>query len=116
MSPTAPTIQSKTGNGERSAWQNSTTLVHNGAMRAKDRTVRQSVTMPAKVASQVRAIANRRRLSASRVLVELVEEGLESRKAREQAFLELAERFRAAEDPDEVTRLGDELGKMVFGE
>lgn len=104
------------GVGEHSAWQNSTTLVHNGAMRAKDRTVRQSVTMPAKVASQVRAIANRRRLSASRVLVELVEEGLESRKAREKAFLELAERFRAAEDPDEVARLGDELGKMVFGE
>jgi hypothetical protein len=27
----------------------------------------------------------------------------------------LAERFRAASDPKEVARLGDELGRMVFG-
>ncbi len=31
-------------------------------------------------------------------------------------FLELAERFRAASDPEQVKRLGDELGRMVFGE
>jgi hypothetical protein len=49
------------------------------------------------------------------MLVELLEEGLESRKAREKAFFELAERFRKAEDPDDAARFGDELGKMVFG-
>jgi hypothetical protein len=64
----------------------------------------------------VRAIAKRRRLSASRTIVELVEEGLESRKAKEQKFFELAERFREAEDADEVARLGDELGRVVFGD
>ena len=84
-------------------------------MPTKEKTVRQSVTHPAKVASQVRAMARRRKLSASRMLVELLEEGLESRKAREKAFFELAERFRKAEDPDDAARLGDELGKMVFG-
>ena len=61
-------------------------------------------------------MAKRRRLSASRMLVELLEEGIESRKAKQEAFFELAERFRQAEDPDEAARLGDELGKMVFGE
>ena len=78
------------------------------------KTVRQSVTLPAKVAAQVRTIAKRHRLSTSRMLVELLEEGIASRKHKEKAFFELAERFRAAADPDEASRLGDELGKMLF--
>ncbi len=84
-------------------------------MPTKVKTIRQSVTLPVKVASQVRAMAKRRKLSASRMLVELLEEGIESRKAKEKAFFELAERFRQAENPGEAARLGEELGKMVFG-
>jgi hypothetical protein len=79
-------------------------------------TVRQSVTLPTKVAGQIRSMAKKRRLSANRVLVELVEEGIEARKRKEKAFFELAERFRAATSPDEAARLGDQLGRMVFGE
>ena len=90
-------------------------MVHTGVMRPRDKTVRQSVTLPAKVATQVRSMAKRRRLSANRMLVELVEEGLEAKKQKEKAFFELAERFRAAADPEEVERLGEELGQMVFG-
>ena len=60
-------------------------------------------------------MAKRRRLSANRMLVELVEEGIELQKQKEKAFFELAERFREASDPEEVKRVGDELGKMVFG-
>ena len=85
-------------------------------MATTEKAVRQSVTLPAAVAKQVRSAANRRRLSASRMLVELVEEGLEARRQREKAFFQLAERFRAATDPKEVERLGDELGRMVFGQ
>jgi hypothetical protein len=92
-----------------------TTVVHTGVMPTREKTVRQSVTLPTKVASQVRAMAKRRRLSASRMFVELVEEGIESRKAKEKAFFDLAERFRQAGDPDEAARLGDELGKIAFG-
>jgi ribosomal protein L1 len=84
-------------------------------MATREKTVRQSVTLPAKVAAQVRTIAKRHRLSASRTLVELLEEGIESRKQKENAFFELAKRFRAAVDPDEVSRLGDQLGRMMFG-
>jgi hypothetical protein len=91
-------------------------MVHTGDMATTEKAVRQSVTLPAAVAKQVRSAANRRRLSASRMLVELVEEGLEARKQREKAFFQLAERFRAATDPKEVERLGDELGRMVFGQ
>ena len=85
-------------------------------MRVIDKSVRQSVTLPAKVARQVRSMAKTHRTSANRLIVELVEEGLEARKQREKAFFDLAERFRAASDPKEAERLGDELGRMVFGE
>jgi hypothetical protein len=47
-------------------------------------------------------MARRRKLSAGRMLVKLLEEGLEARDEREKAFFELAKRFRKAEDPDEA--------------
>lgn len=49
------------------------------------------------------------------MMVELIEHGIEVEKAREKAFFDLAERFRSASDPEEAKRLGDELGRMVFG-
>lgn len=61
-------------------------------------------------------MAKRRRLSDNRILVELIEQGMEARQQRELAFFELAERFRTASDPEQVKRLGDELGRLVFGE
>ena len=93
----------------------STSLVHNGAMRMANRTIRQSVSLPAGVAAQVRSLAKTRRLSANRMLVELIEDGMESQKRKQQQFFDLAERFRGAADPEEAKRLGDELGRMVFG-
>lgn len=74
------------------------------------------MTLPAEIDRQVHTIAKRRRLSDNRVLVELIEHGIEAGKQREQAFFELAERFRAANDPSEVKRLGDQLGRFIFGE
>lgn len=75
-----------------------------------------SVTLPARVAEQVEHIARKRRLSDNRVLVELVEQGLEARKEKEKKFFSLAERFQASADPEEVKRLGDQMGRFVFGE
>jgi hypothetical protein len=93
----------------------STILVHNGAMRMANKTIRQSVSLPAGVAAQVRSLAKTRRLSANRMLVELIEDGMESQKRKQRQFFDLAERFRGAADPEEAKRLGDELGRMVFG-
>ena len=61
-------------------------------------------------------MAKRRRLSDNRVLLELIEEGIEVQKQKEKTFFQLAEKFRSAEDPEVVKRLGDELGRFVFGE
>ena len=88
-------------------------LVHNGGM---NKTVRQSVSLPVKVAAQVRSMAKTRRLSSNRMLVELIESGIEADKHKQQEFFELAERFRNATDPEEAKRLGDKLGRIVFGD
>ncbi|HKO05128.1 MAG TPA: hypothetical protein VJW51_10280 [Candidatus Acidoferrales bacterium] len=34
----------------------------------------------------------------------------------EQAFLELARRFRESDNPEEAIKLGQELGRMIFGD
>lgn len=85
-------------------------------MQAREKSVRQSITLPASVAKEVRRIAKGRRLSANRVLVELVQQGLEARESKQREFHDLAKRFRAATDSAEVDRLGNELGRMIFGE
>ena len=84
-------------------------------MRTEAKTVRQSVSLPVKVAKQVRTMAKSRRLSATRMLVELIENGIEAEQRKQQAFFDLAERFRSETDPEAAKRLGDELGQMVFG-
>jgi hypothetical protein len=84
-------------------------------MSSANKTVRQSVSLPAKIAVQVRTLAKTRRLSSNRMLVELIENGIEAEKRKQQEFFELAERFRSATDPKEAQRLGDKLGRMVFG-
>ncbi len=78
--------------------------------------MRQSVSLPSNVAAQVRSLAKTRRLSANRMLVELIENGMEAEKRKQREFFDLAERFRGATDPEEVKRLGDQMGRMVFGE
>jgi hypothetical protein len=84
-------------------------------MATAPKIVRQSVSLPAAVAAQVRTLAKGRKVSSNRMLVELIENGIEAEKRKQQEFFELAERFRGATDPREAKRLGDQLGRMVFG-
>jgi hypothetical protein len=93
-----------------------TILVYNGAMPASNKVVRQTVGLPADTARQVRSLAKQRRPSANRIIVELVEEGIEAQRRKQKELFELAERYRAATDPKDVARLGDDLGRMVFGD
>lgn len=46
--------------------------------------------------------------------MELIEQGIEARQQKEKAFFQLAERFRSADDPEQVKQLGNELGRFVF--
>ena len=54
----------------------------------KAKTIRQSVTLPVNVAEQVRVMAKRRRLTADRMIVQLIEEGLEVKRSKEKNFFE----------------------------
>lgn len=95
-------------------------MVYTGVMattkRRTAKQLRRSVTLPPEIDKQVGAMAKQRRLSDNRILVELIEYGIEARKQKEKDFFHLAERFRAASDPEEVKQLGDQLGRFVFGE
>jgi hypothetical protein len=90
-------------------------MVHTGVMKAVERAVRQSVSLPPRLAKQVGSMAKSRSLSKNRMLLELIENGIEAEKRRQQEFFALAERFRNEQDAEAAKRLGDELGRMVFG-
>jgi hypothetical protein len=91
-------------------------MVYHGVDMPVTKHVRRSVSLPLGLAKKVERLAQSRRLSDNRVLVELIELGIEARTQKEKEFFQLAERFRSATDPDEAKRLGDELGRMMFGE
>ncbi len=78
--------------------------------------VRQSVTLPSEVVKRVRAIAKTRKVSANRVLVDLVETGLQAKDSEREHFLALARRFKESSDPKESDRLREELAHLIFGE
>ena len=67
-----------------------TIVVHTGDMKAPEKAVRESVSLP---------IGN----------------GIDAERKKQQEFFALADRFRNEEDPETASRLGDELGQMVFG-
>ena len=78
--------------------------------------MRQSVSLPSRVARRVRAIAKARRTSANRVLVDLIETGIEAGEAEKRRFFDLARRFKESSEPAESERLREELARMIFGE
>ncbi len=85
-------------------------------MAGRKATVRQSVTLPPRVASRIRELAKRQRRSANRVIVELVETGLEAREREKKLFFELADRLIQTTDVSEQKRLKAELARLTFDE
>ena len=58
-----------------------------------EKVVRQSISLPSSIARRVKTLANRERTSANRVIVNLIETGLQAREREKRAFFELAERL-----------------------
>ena len=85
-------------------------------MAQSQRSVRQSVSLPPAVARRVQALAKRRRTSANRVLVDLIESGLDAKEREKVTFFELADRLTDSSDRAEQKRLKEELARMTFGE
>lgn len=98
-------------------------LVHNGAlwcripiMTIARKSIRQSVSLPSRLARRVRALAKNQRTSTNHVLVELIESGIESREAEKSRFFELADQLSASSNPAERKRIKGKLARMTFGE
>jgi len=85
-------------------------------MPIADRVVRQSVSLPSNTARRIKSLAQASRTSANRILVELIESGLEVRDQEKKRFLELADCLASSHDPKEQSRLKEELARMTFGE
>ena len=85
-------------------------------MPAAEKTVRQSVSLPARVARQVKALAKTGSTSANRVIVELIESGIEAREQEKKRFFDLADRLAHSSDAAEHKRLKAELARLTFGE
>ena len=83
---------------------------------SSDTSVRQSVSLPSSVARRVRALAKRERTSANRVIVDLIESGLEAREREKRDFFELADRLAQSSDSSEQKRLKKELARMTYGD
>lgn len=78
--------------------------------------VRQSVSIPTRIAKRVRALAKTRKTSANRVLVDLIEAGLQSKEAEKERFFLLVNRLTESPDSAERQRLKEELARMTFGD
>ena len=85
-------------------------------MAIAEKSVRQSVTLPARVARRVKSLAKTSNMSANRIIVELIESGIEARQQERKRFLELADRLARSRDVAEQTRLKEELAVLTFGE
>jgi len=86
------------------------------AVAQTEKVVRQSISLPSGIARRVKSLAKRERTSANRVIVDLIETGLETREREKRAFFDLAERLANSSNTAEQKHLKEELARMTFGE
>ena len=68
------------------------------------------------MARRVHSLAQRQKTSASRVIAELIETGLDAREREKNRFFELADRLVESSDAAEQKRIKAELARLTFGE
>ncbi len=91
-------------------------MVYSDPMSIAEKPVRQSVSLPARVARRVKSLAKTSSTSANRIIVELIESGIEAREQEKKRFFEVADRLAHSRDGEEQKRLKAELVRMTFGE
>jgi predicted DNA-binding protein len=85
-------------------------------MPQPEKSLRQSVTLPSPIARRVRALAKRENRSSSRMIVDLIEAGLDAREQEKKTFFELADRLASSSEKSEQKRLKKELARLTYGE
>jgi hypothetical protein len=85
-------------------------------MAYSQNSVRQSVSLPPAIARRIKSLAKRERTSANRVIINLIEAGLEAREQEKKRFFDLAERLAETDSAAERERIKAELARLTFGE
>ena len=85
-------------------------------MSVAEKSVRQSVSLPARVARRVKSLAKTSSTSANRIIVDLIESGIEAREQERKRFFELADRLADSRNAIDLKRLKEELARLTFGE
>jgi len=85
-------------------------------MAMLEKPVRQSVSLSPDLARRVKDLAKTKRTSANRVVVDLIEAGLEAQEREKRRFFDLADRLASSADVKEQQRLKEELARLTFGE
>lgn len=85
------------------------------AAKRTSRSVRQSVTIPASLAREVRRVAKERKVTISRALVTLAEQGVEAEAAERARLAAAYQQFMNTEDPARKNEVGQELIQAIFG-
>ena len=89
-----------------------------GRSKARPRTassVRQSVTIPSRLAIEVERVARKKHLTMSRALVMLAERGVEAEAAARESLNAAYRRFMAEDDPGRKGEAGKDLVRAIFG-
>ena len=86
--------------------------MHNSSMPGTHNSIRKSVSIPTRIAKRVLAIAETRHTSASRVLIDLIETGLQTKESQHKRFFELTDQLAETTDPAERKRLQAELSGL----
>jgi hypothetical protein len=82
---------------------------------ASTRSVRQSVTIPASLVSEVRRAAKEQHVTMSRALVALAERGVRAEAEAKEQLKASYDRFRAENDPARKNEAGKDLIRTIFG-
>lgn len=77
--------------------------------------MRQSVTIPAQLAREVRRVAKERNVTMSRALVALAERGVEAEAAARAKLTAAYEQFMSEGDPAKKSEVGEDLIRAIFG-
>jgi len=64
----------------------------------------------------VKSLAKTSRKSANKIIVDLIESGLEAKEQERKRFFELTDRLVRSRDPEEQDRMKEELARLTFGE
>ena len=91
-------------------------MVYYKVMTRLEKPIRQSISLPHRIARHVHAIARTHKTSANRVVVDLIEAGIEAKEAEKRRFFALADRMADSDDPAERQRIKEELARMTFGD